>query len=258
VVEGYRIAPLSEDSTAIQIQASQATGNAPRAMIIDARAGATNNVPLMRSRPPLVLFSLLILIPLAALGGWWGVTWIRESPLREAQAALRTGRHLEAAGIAEACLADRPGDQRAMLAAARAYAHLGRWDLAEAYFAAVPLRELDDLHLRARGLIVRQLHDKAADVFEQILQRWPMDGESLQRLAAIRGQQLRVPEALVFARRLCQVPSHRVVGHVLTGMLQMQARDPARAVEALEAALQLSPAASRPDQRRGAIRHPSP
>lgn len=193
----------------------------------------------MRNR--IRLLGSLLAVALGGAAGWMGFQWYARLPVHEARWALEAERWPAAVQWAEGWLAQHPADQEAMLLAARAYARQGRWEEAEAYFAQVPLEELDDFHLRGEGLVTRKLYDEAAIVFEQVLQRWPMDGEALQRLAALRGEQLRMQEALILARRLCQVPTHQVSGHVLTGMLETQYGNPDRAIEALETALRLSP-----------------
>ena len=193
----------------------------------------------MRRRTKIIVFLLCV----AAISPvtWLAAEWLRGLPLAEARQAFQLGQYPAAAQLAEQQLAGHPNDQAAMLLAARAYAQVHRWAEAEAYFAQVPLREHEDLRLRARGLEARRLLTEAAMVFEQIRQRWPNDGDTLQHLAAIRVQQDRPEEALILARQLAQFPSFEAVGHVLAGMIEQQMFNHSRAVQEFEEALRCSP-----------------
>jgi tetratricopeptide (TPR) repeat protein len=194
-----------------------------------------------------VLLGVAVVVP-----GWLAVSWLLgipldvssllSRPLAEAQRAYRQGDYAIAAGLAEARLAERPGDENAILLAARAHAHLGRFDKAEAYFVQVRLRELDDLLMRARGLVARKLLVEAAAVYDQILQEWRLNPEALQYLAVIRGsEQQRYDEALILAQQLCRIPSHQVVGHVMVAKIRFSLGHLEAAVQSFEEALGLSP-----------------
>lgn len=194
----------------------------------------------MRSRTRLVLG--LLGLAAFAVAGWFGFTWVRSLPLADARHAMESGQFQIAAQLAEARLIQgHPDDRDAILLAARAYARLGTWPEAEAFFAQIPLRDLEDLRLRARGLEARRLWTESAFVYEQIVQRWPLDGDALQHLTAIRVQQDRAPEALILSRRLAQIPSFQTVGHVLAGTIEHQMQNEPQAVEQFELALAVSP-----------------
>jgi tetratricopeptide (TPR) repeat protein len=168
--------------------------------------------------------------------------WIKSLPLAGVREAYRSGHHAAAIKLAEERLANgHPDDQEAMLFAARSYASLGRSEEAEAYFAQLPLKELEDFRLRARGLEARRLFDETAAVYSYMLQRWPLDGDALQHLTVIRFNQGRVDEATVLARRLIYIPSHRLSGYVLTGILRHHVQKHDQAVEAFHQALEISP-----------------
>ena len=188
-----------------------------------------------------------IILGLAALGAClvlvgFGLVWWRALPLEETRQVYGSGQYLLAAQLAEQRLAQGdPHDPEAMLLAARAYAQLGRWPEAEAYFCQLPLRDREDLRMRARGLETRQLWTESAMVYEQIVQRWRDDGDALQHLAAIRVQQDRAQEALILSRRLAQIPSYEAIGHVLTGMIEHEMQNQQQAVDEFERALAVSP-----------------
>ena len=194
----------------------------------------------MRRRIKLALALAALVVGLTT--SFLAFRWIIPSPLAEAQRAFDRHDYSDSVRRVESWMAaGHASDPDAILQAARSYAHLERWEEAEGYFVQVPLRKQDDLRLRARGLETRNLFTEAAAVYEQLLHRWPLDGDSLQRLAAIRGHQDRTTEALILARKLTQVASHQVAGHVLTGMLEFRNNNPAAAVAAFEHAMRLSP-----------------
>jgi tetratricopeptide (TPR) repeat protein len=178
---------------------------------------------------------------LSAVLVWLGVSWAFSLPLREARRAFDNGRYTDAARLAQARLRNKPGDQEAMLLAARSYAHLELWAEAEAFFAQVPLAELNDYHLRLRGLELRRLRFDAALVCQQIRQRWPDDGYALQHLAALRMLEGRIKEALTLARQLTRIPSYQAAGYMMVAIMEEQLDNPARVIEAVEEALRLSP-----------------
>ncbi len=191
-----------------------------------------------RTKIILVFLGVAVVAPLA----WLAAEWLRGLPLAQGREAFALGQFPRAAQLAEERLAaGHPNDQAAMLLAARAYARLGRWVEAEAYFAQVPLQEREDLRMRARGLEARRLWTESSLVYEQMRQRWKNDGDALQHLAAIRVQQDRPQEALILARQLAQLPSFEAVGHVLAGVIENQLRNHALVVQEFEEALRLSP-----------------
>ncbi len=166
----------------------------------------------------------------------------QDQTLARAKAAFETEQYQLAASLAEQYMqAGHANDREVILLAARAYAYAGRWELAEAYFAQVPLRRRADLQLRAKGLLARELWSEAAAVYEQILKRWPSDSSALKNMAVIRMQQNRPLESLVFARRLAQLPGFRVTGLLITGYVETHLGNTERAIKAFEEALKLSP-----------------
>ena len=187
-----------------------------------------------------LLLVLLLLAAGLALARYVG-PGLFSGGLAEAPAALKQGRYLSAARLAEARLAQAPNDQEALLIAARAYARMEHWRQAEAYFSRVPLKNREDLRLRARGLESQRQLDAAAALYEHMLGQWPDDGHALLQLVAIRNEQQRLDEALRLAGRLTEVPSHRVVGYAIVGELEYGMAEYGAAVEAFEAALKLSP-----------------
>lgn len=159
----------------------------------------------------------------------------------EARHALEQGNYAFAIQLGEQYLTQHPADQAAMLLLARSYALSGQWAEADAYFGQVPLRDSDDFHLRARGLTTRGLWCEAAMVYEQIVQKWPMDGRALEQLARIRIQQERNDEALTIARRLTHIPSSQVAGYLIVGTIEYHMNSYAHAAEALEEVVRRSP-----------------
>jgi len=168
--------------------------------------------------------------------------WHEAAGLARAREAFKQKQYQLAAALAERYInAGHPGDAEAKLLAARSYALVGRWELAEAYFAQVPLQRREDLHLRARGLMARELWSEAAAVYEQVLKRWPTDPTALKNMAIIRMQQNRPLESLVFARQLAQIREQRVTALLIQGYIQTHLGNEERAIKVFEEALKLSP-----------------
>jgi tetratricopeptide (TPR) repeat protein len=186
-------------------------------------------------------FYFAIGVLLAACAGWFAFRWAQSLPLTEARLAFAVQNYEIAAQLAEAQLQSKPGDPEAILLAARSYARRNRWPEAEAYFTQIQLRDAEDFMLRARGLEARQLWSEAAWVYEQMLQKWPNNGNAIQHMAAIRSQQGRDQEATILAQRLIQMPSHQVVGYVIAGLIEFRMQNSIRAVELIEKAVAVSP-----------------
>jgi tetratricopeptide (TPR) repeat protein len=176
----------------------------------------------------------LILLCAVAIVGFLAVYWYGDSPGSAAGRALADGNVEAAIEAAERRLATHPGDTSTMLVLARSYGRAGRWVEAEAYFCQVPLNQLEDLHLRARGLVARGLWCESSFVFEQILQKNPADGQALEQLARIRIRQERNDEALELGQQLTQIPSWEVHGYLIVGAIEYHKGSYARAAEALE------------------------
>ena len=172
---------------------------------------------------------------------WLAVRWFVVTAMSEARRALEDKNYTLAIELAERHLEGHPADQEAMLLLARSCAQVGRWSEAEAYFGQVRLRRPEDFHLRAKGLVARHLWPEAGLVYEQILQSWPLDGRALEQLARIRIQQQRYDESLTLAKRLAQVPSYEIAGHLIVGTIEFHRASFVRAAESFLEVIRRSP-----------------
>lgn len=187
---------------------------------------------------------MLALLTLGILGGGIGLAaWsaLRPDPLRPALRAFDRGDLPAAVRASLDALRDRPGDPGASLIAARSLHRLGLDDRAEIHYARAGVLGPDDRHDRAYGLIRLGQSDAAAPILETILAERPDDPLALQRLAAIRIGQERLPDALALAERLSTVAGQEVRGFTLVGSIHHQAHHYTEAVAAYRRVLELDP-----------------
>ena len=161
--------------------------------------------------------------------------------LREAAAAY--GRNDLETALRRALdhLDRRPASRAAALLAARCLSRLDFAEKAEPYYRRAGPLGLDDLHIRAYGLVRANRREEAVGAYQDILARRPDDVLALRRLAAVRIAQARRDEALALADRLIRIPSGAVIGHTLAGVVHHDTESPERAVAAFERVLALDP-----------------
>lgn len=137
--------------------------------------------------------------------------------LGQAEQAYAHHRVAAALSAAQKVLDIRPGDPRGSLVAARCLTRLRRAVEAEPYYRNAAPLDLDDLQSRALALFESNQVDKAGEVYEEILRRWPDDLVTLRRLGAVRIAQSRWEDALALADRLILTPGGELVGQTLKG-----------------------------------------
>jgi tetratricopeptide (TPR) repeat protein len=85
-----------------------------------------------------------------------------------------------------------------------------------------PQLDLDDLHVRAYGLVRGNRRREAEAAYREILARWPDDPLALRRLAAELMTVMRWDEALGLAERLRRTPGGDVDGLAMVAAIQHQ------------------------------------
>jgi tetratricopeptide (TPR) repeat protein len=185
-----------------------------------------------------LLGRLLLLIGLLALTGW-NVT--RSNGLDQARQAYARGDLVSCLQRTLAHLSRRPWSREAALLAARCLSRLDFPDSAESYYHRAGPRSLDDLQIRAFGLVRGNHRQQAIQAYEEILARWPDNITALRRLAAVQLSENNVPQLETLADRLIQSPGGAAIGYTLQGVVAHNDRNYERAVSAFEHVLALDP-----------------
>ena len=135
----------------------------------------------------------------------------------------------------------RPWSREAVLLAARCLSQLDYAEAAEAYYKRAGGLDLNDLQIRAFGLVRGNHRQRAIEAYEQILARWPDNVTALRRLAAVQFTQMNIPQLESLANRLIQTPHGEIMGYTLQGAVAHTNKDYERAVQAFEQVLERDP-----------------
>src|SRR5262249_9554761 len=111
-----------------------------------------------------------------------------------------------------------PGDHRASLMAARCLTRLGQGQQAEEYYRRCGPLGLDDMQDRAYGLVLMGQPEQAAEIYYDLIQRWPENVLALKRMAAVLMELKQWKPALLLSERLIRIPEGEVAGHTLAGI----------------------------------------
>jgi tetratricopeptide (TPR) repeat protein len=159
----------------------------------------------------------LVVAGLLALTSW-GVS--RSHELCEAEAAYRNGDLVTALRRALDHLDHRPRDRPAVRLVALCLSRLDFADSAESYYCRAGRLGLEDLHVRAYGLVRGNCRLKAETAYRQILAKWPGDSQALRRLGAELMTMMRWDEAIDVARRLARTLGGEVDGLAMMAAIQ--------------------------------------
>lgn len=138
-------------------------------------------------------------------------------------------------------LTRRPWSREAALLAARCLSQLDHADAAEPYYKHAGSLELNDLHIRAFGLVRANQRQRAIEAYEKILTRWPDNVTALRRLAAVQFTEKNIPQLESLANRLIQNPNGMIIGYSLDGAVAHSEKNYERAVAAFEHVLDHDP-----------------
>jgi tetratricopeptide (TPR) repeat protein len=168
----------------------------------------------------------------------------RREVLYEAEAAYRRGDFLTALRRATDYLDRSPPSAPAARVAALCLSRLDFADLAEPYYLRAGQLGLDELHIRAYGLVRGNRRHEAEAAYRQILARFPDNPLALRRLGAELLTMMRWDEALQLAERLVQTPGGELDGLAMVGAIQHH-NDKDAAVLAFRRVLEIDPQLSR-------------
>jgi tetratricopeptide (TPR) repeat protein len=135
----------------------------------------------------------------------------------------------------------RPWSREAALLAARCFSRLDYADAAEPYYQKAGPLDLNDLQIRAYGLVRGNHRGRAIEAYEQILARWPDNITALRRLAAVQLTENNIPQLNALADRLIRTPGGAAIGYTLRGVVAHQERNHEGVVEAFEQVLEHDP-----------------
>jgi tetratricopeptide (TPR) repeat protein len=195
--------------------------------------------PAVRGRR-LILWIGLALIVIAGLA-IAGRLATRFDPSRRARSAYESGDYRMALRAAQDYLKNRPQDRSAALMAARCLTRLKQGRQAEEFFRRCGPLGLDDMHDRAYGLVLLGQPERAAEIYYDMIQRWPENVLALKRLAAVLMELKQWKPALLLSERLIGIPEGEVAGHTLAGIGFHVAKHADQAVSSFERVLELDP-----------------
>jgi tetratricopeptide (TPR) repeat protein len=219
--------------------------NTPASLPLDAAADRSIvNGPAPTVRSPYLWRRLTwaVLAVLATFGLAAGayLAW-RFDPLEQARTAVDERDYRRALKSAQDYLRKRPEDPAASLLLARSLSRLGQGGQAEEYFKRSAPLGLADSHDRAYGLVLAGKPEQAAEIYFDMIKRWPDDVLALKRLAGVLMELKAWKPALLVSERLIRIPEGEVAGQTLAGIGFHVARHAAQAVSSFERILQLDP-----------------
>jgi tetratricopeptide (TPR) repeat protein len=135
----------------------------------------------------------------------------------------------------------QPWSREAALLAAHCLNRLDYAEPAETYYHRAGDLSVNDLQIRAYGLVRGPHPERAIRVFHEILARSPDNVTAMRRLAAILLAQNQTEQLLALATRLDHTSDGAVIGATLRGVVYHHDKNPQAAVLAFERVLELDP-----------------
>src|SRR5205807_2555239 len=154
----------------------------------------------------------------------------------QGRSAYAAGDYRGALRVAHDHLERRPSDRGAALLAARCLSRLGFQGPAEKHYrlAGGLVSRLDDMHDRAYGLAQSDRPERAVELYQEILARWPDDVLARKRLAAVYMGLKQWKTVLALADQLIAIPGGEVPGHTLAGIAHHELKHYNQAVAACQ------------------------
>lgn len=165
----------------------------------------------------------------------------RFDPTGKAQSAYDSGDYRTALRVALEYLKNHPKDRSAALTAARCLTRLKQGRQAEEYYRRCGSLGLEDMHDRAFGLVLLGQPGQAAEIYNEMVERWPEDVLALKRLAAVLMELKQWKPAERISERLIRIPEGEVAGHTLAGIRSHVAKRAEQAVSSFQRVLELDP-----------------
>lgn len=187
------------------------------------------------------LIAVLATVVLTAALLSFAITWWRDRPLAQANAALDAGRPVEALRIVNELLRSRPGDGPASAVKARALVAVGRFREAAALFEKHGAATDDELHAFAKALLAIGRWESARPLLERYVRRNPSDADALHELTACYAKLGKLREALATAAEFAKQPGQEARGQLLIGTIQRDSGNERQAADAYARVLELRP-----------------
>jgi tetratricopeptide (TPR) repeat protein len=175
-------------------------------------------------------------------GGWW---YVQDQPLRQMRAAVDNQKWAEGLRLALKYVSVHPQDGEAWRVAGRCYGSMGQFTAAEQCFAKASNLTVDELRLRADGLIRMDRTTEAAEVLRELLAKLGKDPDVTQRLAIMEFRRGQHEEAFALTRELRENPDRAPAACYVEATFHTALMHNEAAVSCLEKALQLNPEADR-------------
>ena len=193
-----------------------------------------------RGQLRLVIGWTAIIVALTTLGG---VAWFftHFDPLGRARTAYERHQYRTALRAARDYLNFFHDDPNASLMAARCLTRLGKAAEAEVFYQRAGPLESDDMHDRAEGLVKADEPQRAALIYETMLEQRPNDGKTLKRLTFVLSSLKEWTAVLKLTGRLTAIPSEEIYGLTVAAVAYHESKDFGRAASASLRVLELDP-----------------
>lgn len=230
-----------------------------------ARSNSTSHAkrsskPAAQSPAARLMWPLTVVVGIAALvaAGIWGVVWIQDRPLRQAEELLLSGLETRARAVAAGEGTDDdeikksyhlvteylerfPSSSQGMALQARILVHMERPDEAIALFEQAEAATPAELQDWARAYMMTGNFDQALPLVTRVLAMTPNDETALYELTTCRIQLGLFTEARESAQAFAKLPGNEARGYLLLSTVESELGNAAAQVEAIEKALALEP-----------------
>ncbi|MBM4000475.1 MAG: tetratricopeptide repeat protein [Planctomycetes bacterium] len=188
--------------------------------------------------------TLAAIVGVAAVGASFGVTWYRERPLAEAEAAMDAGDYDAVFSLVSPFLQRYPDNSRALALKARMLVLMRDPSEAIRIFDRIGAANAKDLHAFARAYLLQEHWSVAMPLLEQTARLDPNNADALYELTSCRMRLGFLQEALDSAQRFAELSSSPARGYVFLGSIQNDLKNRAEAASAYAKALELEPDAT--------------
>ncbi len=173
------------------------------------------------------------------------IVWYQQDrPLRDVDAALKSGRTADAMTKVSAYLKDHPQDVKALNLKARILVELGRQPDAIRIFRRIGAVDVADLHAWAKAHLLREEWSEALPILQQLLKLSPNDADGLHEITACLANLGQSNKALKSAERMSTLKGHEARAFVQLGTLHENLGNKKSAAEAWGHVLEYSPGAT--------------
>jgi tetratricopeptide (TPR) repeat protein len=194
-----------------------------------------------RAFAPRLLIAVLAIM--SVVGGIVALTvWYEQDrPLRNVEAAMKSGKNADALVEIGKYLKEHPQDSRAMMLKARVLVEMGRLTDAIYIFTRFGGIDIADLHAWAKAHLLRNEWSYALPILQRILQLNPNDADGLHEITACYSYLGRYQAGLETAERMSKRKGHEARAFVLVGKLHESLGNKKSAAEAWKKVLKYSP-----------------